>query len=96
MKRTEEAFGERLRRLRKRSGLTTQEVAKLCQVAESTYREWEYGREIRGVNAYGALARAFETSFGELILGEEGKPSSIEEDLRNIEEILKRIRVKLE
>jgi transcriptional regulator with XRE-family HTH domain len=96
MKKTETKFGERLRVFRKRSGLTTQEVAKTCLVAESTYREWEYGREIRGVRPYEALARAFQISLTELILGEKGTRSSIDEDLRAIEEIIKSIRLKLE
>jgi transcriptional regulator with XRE-family HTH domain len=93
---TAETFGARLRRLRKQSGLTTQDVARVCRVAESTYREWEYGREIRGANAYEAMAMAFQVSLGELMMGEKGKPSSIAEDLRDIEMIIKRIRLKLE
>ena len=95
MKTRETAFAKRLKVFRKRAGLTTQEVAKLCQVAESTYREWEYGREIRGVKAYESLARAYQVNLAELILGEEGKGASIHEDLRSIEEIIKTIRLKL-
>jgi transcriptional regulator with XRE-family HTH domain len=95
MKTKETDFGVRLRKFRKQSGLTTQEVAELCQVADSTYREWEYGRDIRGIKAYEALAKAFQISFGELMLGEKGKPSSIQEDLKNMEKIIKEIRLKL-
>jgi transcriptional regulator with XRE-family HTH domain len=95
MKIEETDFGGRLRKLRKQKGFTTQEVAQLCRVADSTYREWEYGREIRGIRPYEALARAFQISLGELMMGEKGKPSSIHEDLKGIEEIIKVIRLKL-
>ncbi len=95
MKAQETVFGKRLRQFRQNAGLTTQEVAKTCGVAESTYREWEYGREIRGTKAYECLAKAYQISLSELILGERGTPSSIHEDIRNIEEIVKAIRLKL-
>ncbi len=95
MKKTEQTLGERLKQLRKKSDLTTADVAKICQVAESTYREWEYGREIRGAKAYTMLASAFKVSLAELIMGEKGTFSSIEDDLKGIEEILKMIRLKL-
>jgi hypothetical protein len=64
-------------------------------VADSTYREWEYGRAIRGIGAYEPLALAFQISLGELILGERGKASCVLQDLRDLEEIIKGIRIKL-
>jgi len=93
--RNEATFGERLRKLRKINGLTTCEVASLCKVAESTYREWEYGREIRGIRPYSILAKTFRVSLPELMVGESGMSSSIEEELRCIEEAVKAIRLKL-
>ena len=95
MRKVEQTFGERLKQLRKKSGLTTTEVAKTCRVAESTYREWEYGRDIRGTKAYSALAMAFGVGLAELMMGEKGMSSSIDDDLKGIEEIIKTIRLKL-
>ena len=95
MRKAEQTFGERLKQLRKKSGLTTIEIAKICRVAESTYREWEYGRDIRGTKAYSALAMAFGVGLTELMMGEKGTSSSIDDDLKGIEDIIKTIRLKL-
>lgn len=43
-----ESFHDRLRRLRKSRGMTIRDLAKKIDVPETTYREWEYGRSVRG------------------------------------------------
>ena len=60
----------RLRKLRTANGLTIREVANAIQVPISTYRDWEYGKAIRG-EPYAKLAKAFNISLEKLILGEE-------------------------
>ena len=42
------AIGNRLKKFRKAKGLSVKEVARHVGVAESTYRDWEYGRMIKG------------------------------------------------
>ncbi|MBX3034908.1 MAG: helix-turn-helix transcriptional regulator [Bdellovibrionaceae bacterium] len=64
-----ELIGPRLKRLRLRRGLSTAEVASKLGVSPSTYREWEYGRAIRG-EPYEKLAAVFQVSLQELLLGE--------------------------
>ncbi|MBX2988047.1 MAG: helix-turn-helix transcriptional regulator [Bdellovibrionaceae bacterium] len=66
---SKEQLGARLKRLRLQRGLSTSELAKSLGVSPSTYREWEYGRAIRG-EPYDKLASALGVSLHELVLGE--------------------------
>ncbi len=65
----QETFGQRLNRLRLLRGLSIGEAAEAIGVSPSTYREWEYGRAIRG-EPYGKIALVFHVTLAELILGE--------------------------
>ena len=65
-----ESLAERIRRLRIENGLTIREVAEAIQVPITTYRDWEYGKAIRG-EPYSKLASVFNVSLEELLLGEE-------------------------
>jgi DNA-binding transcriptional regulator YiaG len=47
VKQNDEPLNQRLERLRREKGLTAKAMAKLIGVAESTYREWEYGRGLK-------------------------------------------------
>lgn len=51
-------ISKRLRTFRLNCGLSMREAAKKIGVPETTYREWEYGRAIRG-EPYVRIARAF-------------------------------------
>lgn len=64
-------FGERLRVLREKRGLTLKGTANLVGVPISTYREWEYGRKILG-EPYLKLAEVFEVSLNELFGAKSG------------------------
>ena len=46
-----DTIGKKLKRLRIQRDLTMREVAAGIQVPLTAYREWEYGRAIRGLTA---------------------------------------------
>ena len=60
------SFNKRLKNLRNERKLSLRDASKLIGVPESTYREWEYGRQIRGHEPYIKIARAFGISVSEL------------------------------
>ncbi len=84
-------LAQRLKKLRQLKNLTVSEVARKLSVAPSTYREWEQGRQIKG-EPYEKLALIFDVSVTEVITGE--RPM-IEPALRQIEKIIKKIRIYL-
>lgn len=63
-----EPMGKRLRRLREGKNLSISEVSRMTKIPISTYREWEYGREIKG-EPYLKLAEVFGVTLHELITG---------------------------
>jgi len=88
MEKKNETLGERLKRYRTEKKLTVDEVARRIGVAPSTYREWEYGREIRG-EPYLALAETFGTTLHGILVGSAAGPH---ETLQEIDEILLRLK----
>ena len=60
----------------------------------STYREWEYGRSIRG-EFYVLLAQALGVSLHELLTGQGHKFTELVADLEEIENALSKFRSKL-
>jgi transcriptional regulator with XRE-family HTH domain len=62
-------FANRLRKLRRDRNLTLSEVAIAIGVPTSTYRDWEYGKAIRNIEAYERIAKFFGLSLDELISG---------------------------
>jgi len=68
------------------------EAARLVGVPESTYREWEYGRQIRG-EPYVRIAKAFSVSLDELF-GHETTTTSLAEDLERLEAFVRAIKAK--
>src|ERR1700692_1911040 len=59
-------MSKKLIELRKRNRLSMREAAKRIGVPETTYRDWEYGRAIRG-EPYVQIARAFGISLLDLL-----------------------------
>jgi transcriptional regulator with XRE-family HTH domain len=93
MKSAKETFGQRLKRMRMKRGLTVTEVAMAANVSASTYREWEYGRAIRG-EPYVRLAEILGVTLRELMVGERHSSKALEiADL--IEEQVRRLKVEL-
>lgn len=54
--------------MRTDKGLTLREVAHRLNVPVSTYRDWEYGKALRG-EPYEKLCEVFEISLDELLTG---------------------------
>lgn len=84
-------FGKRLKYLRLKKNLSIKEIAITLNVSPSTYRDWEYGREIKG-EPYIKLAEIFEVSLKYLLTG---KYDSLEKDLLLIEETIRKMKNKL-
>ncbi len=82
---------DRLKVLRERRGLSVAEVARRVGVPVSTYREWEYGRAIRG-EPYLALAQVFEVSVYELLAGSPANPGDLIEVVEKIAADVGRLR----
>lgn len=68
------------------------QAAKLIGAPESTYREWEYGRSIRG-EPYPRIAKAYGISLEELF-GYEKKTTSLTEDFEHLESLIRSMKVK--
>lgn len=61
-----ETMSKRLIKFRKAKQLTQKQVAEFICVPATTYRDWEYGREIQG-EPYYKLTELFEISLSELM-----------------------------
>lgn len=88
-------IASKLKQLRHENKLSAKAVAEELGVAESTYRDWEYGRAISG-EPYLALARIFKVSLSEL-LSSEITPEAVHilERLRKIEKLVTEIKTLL-
>lgn len=86
------SFSQRLQNFRLKSELTQKEVADRLGIASSTYRDWEYGKQIKG-EPYLDLAEVFQVSLTELLTGSaDTVHSQILEDLKEIERIVESIK----
>lgn len=84
-------IAKRLKDLRLKAGKTAKDVARQIGVAESTYRDWENGRLIRG-EPYQKIANVLQTSVFYLVTGEGRQSDKIYEDLLKAEELIKNAR----
>jgi transcriptional regulator with XRE-family HTH domain len=90
-----ESIGQRLRKLRKKRDLSVKQISQLTGIPITTYREWEYGRAIKG-EPYPKLAEVFGVTLSELMTGKIpaskeilGKLSQIQTDLGEVERNLR-------
>lgn len=67
---TAETFGQRIRRLRHRRGLTQQQLSKLVKTGVSLISHWESGRHVPTLDSGAALAKALRVSMDYLAKGE--------------------------
>lgn len=86
-----ESFGERLKKLRLKADLSQKQVAERAGISASTYRDWEYGKKIKG-EPYVNLASALNVSISELFTDKKLVTSKIHQELRDIERIVESIR----
>lgn len=78
---------ERLKKYRSKRGLTIKQVSQMTGIPESTYKEWENGRQIRG-EPYLSLANAYQVSIQELLTGEKSQANHLLEQLDEITRLL--------
>jgi len=84
-------ISQRLVHFRNLKGLTQKQVAERLAVPVTTYRNWEYGKAIRG-EPYVALAQIFEISILELLTGSKPGKSEMLRALENLDKEVKNIR----
>jgi hypothetical protein len=72
------------------------EVAKSISVPETTYREWEYGRNIKGIEPYIRLSKIFEVSIHELLTGMRSDKSLVIQEINSIQKNLDRLKGQVE
>ena len=63
-------FGKRLKMCRESRKLSVKDVSRGIDVPVTTYREWEYGRTVQGIEPYLKLSAFFEMSLYELMSGQ--------------------------
>ena len=64
-------FHEKLQELRRRKGLTQEELAGLLFVSRTAVSKWESGRGFPNIESLKAIAKCFSVSVDELLSGEE-------------------------
>ena len=89
-----EPISKRLKKFRELRNLSIKETAALIGVPESTYREWEYGRAIRG-EPYLKIAQAFSISLDDLLGENKSSPDAYEKEFEKIIEELSKLHLRL-
>ncbi len=64
-------FNEKLQELRKRKGLTQEELAEALYVSRTAISKWESGRGFPNIESLKAISKYFSVSLDELLSGEE-------------------------
>ncbi len=64
-------FNEKLQELRKRKGLTQEELAELLYVSRTAVSKWESGRGFPNIESLKAISKHLSVSLDELLSGEE-------------------------
>ena len=64
-------FHEKMQELRKRKGLTQEDLAKALYVSRTAVSKWESGRGYPGIDSLKAIAKFFSVTVDELLSGEE-------------------------
>lgn len=72
-------FGKKLQELRKRAGLTQEELAERLFVSRTAVSKWESGRGLPGIDSLKAISKLFSVSIDGLLSGDE-LVSAAEED----------------
>ncbi len=84
-------IGKRIKQLREQKGKTASEIAQAIHVPISTYREWEYGRSIKG-EFYIPLSQTLGISLLELLTGKKLDHSHVVSQVDEIERLVVRLK----
>ena len=87
-------FSKRLKDLRQEKGLSVKDMALKIGVSPSTYREWEYGRQIKG-EPYVKIAEALDVTLYKLLTGKDSNQAQLYHTLDKLEESAKELRQNL-
>lgn len=68
---TQMEFNEKLQELRKRKGLTQEDLAEVLYVSRTAISKWESGRGFPNIESLKAISKYFSVSLDELLSGEE-------------------------
>lgn len=90
-----ETFSTRLKNMRLEAKLSLKEMAGRLKVPVTTYREWEYGRTIRG-QPYVRMAEILEVSVVELLTGKKPSRQGVFKELEAVDRHLSALRKELE
>lgn len=90
-----ELFYQRLKRLRVEKGFKVKDIAEKIQVSVSTYREWEYGRSIKG-EPYAKLAEVLGVTIEELLTGKTSTPQEVMQSLEDCKKCMLELEKKLQ
>lgn len=82
-----ESFSVRLRRLRLEKGIKVKDMALALGVSVSTYRDWEYGRSIKG-EPYPKMAELLSVSLSELLTGYSPLPEQMMKEILKCEQAI--------
>lgn len=88
-------FYQRLKHYRVKKGIQVKEMAEKLNIPLSTYRDWEYGRSIKG-EPYEKIANILNISISELLTGKSSTPKEIMKQVIELECNLKQLRKELE
>ena len=80
-------FGEKLQELRKRKGLTQEELAQALYVSRTTVSKWESGRGYPSIDSLKVLSAYFSVSVDELLSGDKLIDIADNENKKNIRSI---------
>lgn len=90
----DESFPMRLRRFRTAKGIKVKDMALKLGVSVSTYRDWEYGRAIKG-EPYPKIAEILSVSLHELLTGHQSAPEHLMREILKCEEALSSLKKEL-
>ena len=77
-------FHEKLQELRKRKGLTQEELAEILYVSRTTISKWESGRGYPNIDSLKEISKFFEVSIDDLLSGEKLLSIAEKENKSNI------------
>jgi transcriptional regulator with XRE-family HTH domain len=83
-----ETLGSRLKRLRTERNLTKAEVARMINVAETTYHDWETGKSAKSFMPLEKISQVLAISVTELVTGQ---TSNWQEYLNDLTELEKKV-----
>lgn len=87
-----ESLAERLKKLRDQNQYSVKYICEKISVPETTYREWEIGRQIKGHSAYIKIAELYGISVHELLTGQRSQNQDLKNQIDKVESELNNLK----